>query len=618
MLGVKILLGSEGDRHFLLGNEAIARGAIEAGIHIATTYPGTPASEITDSLSKVGSDAGIFVEYSTNEKVAVEVAAGASISGARSLVSMKHVGLNVAADAVVTLAYVGVRGGCVIVSADDPSCWSSQNEQDNRYYTLLAKIPCFEPSNPQEAKDMIKEAFELSEKLELPVMLRSVTRVSHMRGIVNFGPIQARRPVNFKKDPKRFVMVPENARSRHLILLNKMNEAEELSEKSPFTTKIGNGKLGIITAGTSFNYTIEAVKELKLKASILKIGMIYPLPKKLIRKFLAEHEPIIIIEELEPYLELQVRSLCDKTNRPTIFGKFESKIPQYGELSVKTVIEALSEILQISNVYNSTSAEEILNAEKIAPRRPPTLCPGCPHMASFYLIKTAAGSQAVYASDIGCYALGFLPPLSIGDVLICMGASAGISCGISQVTDKPVIGVVGDSTFFHASIPGLINAVYNNHRFVYLVLDNQATAMTNFQPHPGTGFTGMGIPSKKILIEDIAKACGVEFIRVIDPFDVKESLSVLKEATRFPGPSVVVSRRLCAMLNLQSKREKGEKIIPLTVDREKCNDCMACIKLLGCPALFVKDEKVSIDKTLCVGCGVCLQICPFKAIIKEA
>lgn len=618
MSNQKILLDSAGSRHFLLGNEAIARGAIEAGIHIATTYPGTPASEITDTLSEVARDVGIFVEYSTNEKVAVEVAAGASISGARSIVSMKHVGFNVASDAAVTLAYVGVKGGCVIVSADDPHCWSSQNEQDNRYYALLSKIPCLEPSNPQEAKDMVLHAFEISEKLELPIMLRLVTRVSHVRGIVTFGPLSAKKTANFERDPRRFVMVPENARIRHRVLLDKIVDAEKISEDSPFTFTVGEGKLGIITSGVSFNYSVDAVRELNLDASILKIGMVYPLPGKIIKNFLAEHNPIILIEELEPYLELQVRALSNKSDGPLIYGKSGGKIPQHGELSVGAVVKALSEISGLPRTDSAFNLEKVLNAEKVAPKRPPTLCAGCPHMASFYLIKTATKGQAVYATDIGCYALGFLPPLSIGDVLLCMGASVGLACGISQVVDKPVIGIVGDSTFFHASIPGLIDAVYNNHKIVYVVLDNETTAMTNFQPHPGTGVTGMGTPTKKILIEDIARACGVKFVKVIDPFDIKNSMSVLKEAIRFLGPSLIISRRICTALDLQRKRKIGEKNIPCRIEREKCNDCMACVKLLGCPGLIVKDGKVDIDETLCVGCGVCLQICPLKAIIKES
>ncbi|MEM3737115.1 MAG: indolepyruvate ferredoxin oxidoreductase subunit alpha [Candidatus Bathyarchaeia archaeon] len=613
------IVGNEGTRRLLLGNEAVARGALEAGIQIATAYPGTPSSEIADTLSKVAREFGLYMEYSVNEKVAVEVAAGAAVCGARALVSMKHVGLNVAADTLMTLAYVGVKGGFVIVTADDPSAWSSQNEQDNRYYALLANIPCLEPSSPQDAKDMLLYGFSLSEQLELPVMLRLVTRVSHMRGVVTFGQIQEKKSckVEFPKDPQRFVMVPANARVRHVVLLEKMSSALKISEKSDFNRIVGRGRIGVVTSGASFNYCMESLALLGMKASVLKLGIIHPLPARLISNFVRRHNPIIIVEELEPYLELQVKALSRAAYNIPLYGKFDSLLPRHGELSTRKVVSALSRILHKSPSIDFDKIDaEASKAEKLAPSRPPVLCPGCAHRAAFYALKVAAGNRAIYSTDIGCYALGAQPPLSIGDILICMGSSVGLAGGIGKVVDDPVIGVVGDSTFFHASIPGLINAVYNSHKFVCVVLDNQTTAMTSFQPHAGTGITGMGEQVKPILIENIAKACGVEFVRVVDPYDLKLAISTVREALQHPAPSVIIFRRLCSILDLQTKRRKGEKIPQYRVEESKCNRCMACIKLLACPAILVAEGKVFIEETLCVGCGICAQICPMHAIAK--
>ena len=613
------IVGDPGSRRLLLGNEAIARGALEAGVHVVTAYPGTPSSEIADTLSEVAKDLGFYMEYSVNEKVAVEVAAGAAICGARALVSMKHVGLNVASDTLMTLAYVGVKGGLVIVTADDPFAWSSQNEQDNRYYALLANIPCLEPSNPQEAKDMLLYGFSLSEQLELPVMLRLVTRVSHMRGVVTLGPVAKKESGTFEfpKDPQRFVMVPANARIRHVVLLEKMDSALKISEKSVFNRALGRGKVGLVTSGASFNYCLESLAILKMKASVLKLGMIHPLPARLISKFVRRHKPVIVIEELEPYLEFQVKALSRRASNAPIYGKLEGLFPRHGELSTRKVVAALSKILHKSLPIDFDKIDDQASkAEKLAPSRPPVLCPGCAHRAAFYAVKVAAGNKAIYSTDIGCYALGVQPPLSVGDILICMGASVGLASGVSKIVNDPVLGIVGDSTFFHASIPGIINAVYNSHKFVYIILDNQTTAMTRFQPHAGTGITGMGEQTKPILIEEIAKACGVEFVRVVDPFDLKLAISTVREALQHPAPSVVVFRRLCAILDLQSKRRKGEKIPQYQVEDSKCNGCMACVKLLACPAILVAEGKVSIDDTLCVGCGVCTQICPMDAIVK--
>ncbi|MEM2364451.1 MAG: indolepyruvate ferredoxin oxidoreductase subunit alpha [Candidatus Bathyarchaeia archaeon] len=601
--------GKPGSKQLLLGNEAIARGLIEGGVSVATTYPGTPASEIVDSLAAIAEEVGIYVEYSTNEKVALEVAAGASLSGLRSSTSMKMVGLNVAADALMTLGYLGVRGGMVIITADDPNCHSSQNEQDNRYYALMANIPCLEPSDPQEAKDMVLDAYRISEELELPILYRSVTRLSHSRRPVVFGEVGRPRKAEFKKDYERFVMVPSNARVRHVALLEKMESAKRISDTSSYNKRLGDGEFGIITSGNAFNYVMDAIGAIGADASVLKIGMIHPLPERRVLEFLADYETVLVIEELEPFLEMGIRALANKHSLGTkILGKEELRLPRHGELSIKQVALAISKALGRDpgvKFENPEISKLILEI----PARPPILCPGCPHRASFYAIKASGIGDAIFITDIGCYALGSLPPLSVGDVLLCMGASAGLSAGVSKATGKPVVGIVGDSTFFHASIPALINAVYNHHRFVYVVLDNMTTAMTNFQPHPGSGLDSLGRPSKRILIEDVARGCGVELVRVIDPFDLKSAVGALKEALAFKGPSVVIFRRECAIL--EAKRAGGRP--SYVIDEAKCTRCLLCINRFGCPAIML-EKGPSIDPSLCNGCGFCAKVCPQGAI----
>lgn len=554
-----LLEESPGGRHLLLGNEAVARGAIEAGVHVVTTYPGTPASEIGDSIAQIANDAGIYMEYSTNEKVALEVAAGASLAGARALTAMKMVGLNVASDALITLAYAGVKGGFVVVSADDPYCFSSQNEQDNRYYALLANIPCLEPSSPQEARDMVLSGFEISEKLELPVMLRMVTRVSHTRGVVTFGRIEKRKVGSFERDPRRFVMVPENARKRHLVLLEKMSQASKISEQSPYNRILGTGTLGVVTSGVSYNYCLEALRFTGFDARILKVGVINPLPRELIVRFLREVPQAVVVEELEPFLEGQLKAIAHQEARDTdIIGKANGLFPRHGEFSMRIVASGLSKIFgKTLETCFETTLKRTARADEVTPPRPPMLCPGCPHTASFHVVKVATEGKAVVSTDIGCYALGYRPPLSVGDVMISMGSSVGIAAGLSRIVEEPVIGVVGDSTFFHASIPGLINAAYNNHRFVYVVLDNMATAMTGHQPHPGTGLTAMGKMSKRIMIEDIAKACGIDYVRVVDPFEFERAVSIMREAISQAGPAVVVFRRACVEVKSRVEEATG-------------------------------------------------------------
>jgi len=615
-----LLKDSPGKQVLLLGNEAIARGILEAGVGIVTTYPGTPASEIGDSISEIAKDVGIYMEYSTNEIVAVEVAGGAANCGVRALTAMKHVGLNVASDFVMTLAYAGVRGGLVIVTADDPECYSSQNEQDNRFYALLSNLPCLEPSNSQEAKDMTVSAIEISEKLELPVLLRTTTRVSHTRGPVAYGRLtKPNLKGEFIKDVKRLVMVPVNSRPKHPVLLRSMENAKEISEASPYNIVVHEGKnkeFGVISASSAYNYAVEAADLLGLDASILKFGMTHPLPEKMIGEFLKKHEKIIIVEELEPYLEMQIKAIAkDYAPNVEIYGKMNRQyFPRDGELSTRMVATGLAEITgrKLSIDFGKID-ERYAEIARDLPSRPPILCAGCPHRASLYVMKKVAGEKAVYSTDIGCYALGCAPPLRAGDIMTCMGASIGTAEGISKVISQNTFAIIGDSTFFHAGIPGLINAVYNNHKVIVAVLDNLTTAMTGHQPHPGTGMTGMHTPSERIFIEKVAEGCGVKCVKVVDPFKIKEAEAVLKEALARTGPSVIVFRAPCALMVVRERRRKGAEIVVCKIT-DKCTNCMACVKLLGCPALIVEDGKVEINEALCVACGLCASVCPYNAV----
>jgi len=616
----KLLEDHAGKQVLLLGNEAIARGVIEAGISVVTTYPGTPASEIGDTISRLATKAEIYMEYSVNEKVAVEVAAGAAVCGIRALTAMKHVGLNVAADAVMTLAYIGVRGGYVIVTAGDPECYSSQNEQDNRLYALLSNLPCLEPSNPQECKDMVKYAVQISEKLELPVLLRTVTRVNHTRGPVVYGSIEKPRlEGEFLRDVRRFVAVPHHARPMHVRLLQKVEMAKEISENSPYNRVVyraSDSRIGIVSSSAAYNYAVEAADFLGLDANFLKIGMSHPFPEKKVTEFLKEHEKVIVVEELEPYLEMQVKALAlDYVPEVKIYGKMRKQyFPRASEFSTRIVAEGLAKITGIQLPIDFNKIDEKFNeVSQILMRRPPVLCAGCPHRASFYVLKKATKSKALFPTDIGCYALGIAPPLSVGDLLICMGASVGTAGGVNRATGVDTVAIIGDSTFFHAGIPALVNAVYNNHKFTLAVVDNLTTAMTGHQPHPGIGKTGTGELGKRVLIEKVAQGCGVQFVKVVNPFNVEESIKMVKEALEIPGPSVIVFRAPCALLLVREKRRKGEKLEPCKIS-EACTNCMACIKVLGCPALIVREGTVTIDEALCTGCSLCAQICPYQAI----
>ena len=616
--------GKPGKNILLLGNEAITRGALEAGVDVATTYPGTPSSEIADTFSAIAREAtaqkrdpGFYFEYSTNEKVALEVAAAASFCGLRALTCMKHVGLNVASDTFMTYLYVGCRGGHVIVSADDPYCHSSQNEQDNRYFALFSGAPMLEPTTPEEAKEMTRVGFEISEQLHLPLLLRTTTRLNHARGAVTFKEMQPPRKKGvFKKDPL-LVTVPATARAMHPVLLKRIEEAEKIAEISPFNEiiTIGTPKdIGIVTSGVSFNYVKEMSEEFHLNVRILKLGMTHPLPRKLCETFMKQCSTLIVVEELEPYLENQLKALAfDSGAKVKIYGKSTGHFTRLYEYNPNIVAEAFSKILNVKNPFPKPLPSSIK-----VPSRPPSLCPGCPHRATYYAVKKVAAKDTIYPTDIGCYTLGIAPPLQMADVLLCMGSNAGMACGFSVATDQKIISFMGDSTFFHAGIPPIIDAVHHNHDVVITILDNRTTAMTGHQPHPGTDVDGMGRPAKRIAVEDVVKGCGVEHIEIVNPNNIKETSAAFKRALEHKGTSVVVSKAPCILLEVARKRKAKEDIILYQINQEVCKRCKTCIGRFGCPALyFAEDGSVHIDPTQCNGCGNCVQVCPFGAIGPE-
>jgi indolepyruvate ferredoxin oxidoreductase, alpha subunit len=591
-------------RELLLGNDAVTRGLIEAGVRVAATYPGTPSSEVGNNLEKVAADNGMFFEFSSNEKIALEVASAAAASGLRSFAFMKHVGLNVAADPMLTLAYSGVTGGMLIMSADDPSMHSSQNEQDNRYYSTLALLPMIEPSTPAEAKDMIVEGFEISEELTLPVIFRTTTRVNHARGIVDIGDIKdTKKSGHFVKDTKRFVNVPANAKTNRLRLIELNKKAAELSERSKLNFVEGDSDIGVITSGVGYTYAKECLSDV----SILKIGFTNPLPEKKILKFMKGKKEVIIVEELEPFLEDQVLRIKAMNNLDVpVIGKRSGHLPREYEYS-PDVMQRLSKIVKMDK-----PAVPLKPVDVKLPARPPTLCAGCPHRGIFAATRKAAGKQdVIHSSDIGCYTLGIAPPFNAADYIICMGGGVGSAGGFSAATDQKTVAFIGDSTFFHSGIAPLMSAKFNGHKFTTVILDNRTTAMTGHQPNPGTGRDHGGIKTEAQSIEDVVKSIGIGFIEVVDPYDVKNSTDVMKRAMEYDGVSVVISKQSCP-LELRRRKALGSKVC--FVNHDKCIDCFICVSTIACPALVKKNDTVNVDQAQCIGCGMCNSVCPKSAI----
>ena len=610
----KLLSKQTNGKMLMLGNEAITRGAIEAGLAFGSTYPGTPSSEISANLFEISRESDLCFEYCTNEKVALEVAAGWANSGLRSMAVMKHVGLNVAADPLMTLAYLGVRGGMVIITADDPSMFSSQNEQDNRYYGKLAGLVVLEPSTVGEAKEMIKYAFELSEKLQEPVLFRTTTRINHSTGPVNLGEIaQVKKIGDFTKDPFRYVAIPAVSRKLHAKLLDTLEVAKGISNISPYNFVEGEGANGIICNGVSYSYVSDAVKELGLEkeVKILRVGFSNPMPEKMIGDFLAGCQKVLVAEEGEPIMEDAVRGFAQKLKLTLpIEGKGPDRFSILYEFDPSMVRRVVANFFGAED--KPAKAIDLSDIPPIA-ERPPNLCAGCSHRATYYIVKKAAeGLETIYPSDIGCYTLGVLPPLSMADFQICMGSSITTSSGFSKATGKKVISFIGDSTFFHSGLTGLVNAVFNNHDFTVVILDNGTTAMTGHQPHPGVDMNQLGLAGYgRVSIEEMVRAAGVKNVTVIEPFKIKKSIEAVKKSLEHKGVSVIISREICTLyakgLKLQSSRRY--------MVTSKCKNHRDCINQLGCPAFSINEGKPYIDPGQCTGCSICAQICPENAIL---
>jgi indolepyruvate ferredoxin oxidoreductase alpha subunit len=610
----KLLTDEPGKEMLLLGNEAIARGALEAGLSFATCYPGTPSSEIPEQFFRISQENDLYFEYSTNEKVAMEVAAGAAVSGLRTMVTMKHVGMNVAADPLMTLAYVGVKGGMVIINADDPALFSSQNEQDNRYYARLSNLPMLEPTNTQEMKDITLAAFDLSEELELPVIIRTTTRLNHIRGSVKLGEL---RPIKtkdtFELNPFRFVAVPAVSRNLHKGLLEKHPRIVEKSETWPLNKIMGDGKWGIVANGISFNYVHDALNDLGLtdKVSVLKLGFSWPMPPKLCTRFLKQVDKVLVVEELDPIMETELKAIAQENGITIpIKGKGVGELSRLFEYDPGMVRKAIAEFFDIT--YAPPEFLDISDVPEL-PGRPPNLCAGCPHRATYYAVKQVYGPDSINPTDIGCYTLGLLPPISMADFVICMGSSVSSSCGFSSATDQDVVSFIGDSTFFHSGITGLVNAVHNNHKFTLVILDNGTTAMTGHQPHPGVDTKPLGIEREQISIEELVRGCGVKDVHVVQPFKLKKTIESIRSAKDYDGISVIISKEFCPLFAKGTGQLKRTR--PFHVNRKKCKNHRDCIDNLACPAMYLEGEEVEIDQNLCSGCSVCAQICPENAIL---
>ena len=573
-------------KKLLIGNQAVACGLHDGGLGVVSSYPGTPSTEITEFLS--GYD-DIHSEWAPNEKVACEVAYGASLAGARSACAMKHVGLNVAADPLFTLSYTGVTGGMVVCVADDPAMHSSQNEQDSRHYAIAAKVPMLEPADSQEAYDYAKSAFELSEKYDTPVLLRMCTRIAHSQSVVEFSEKIQQELKEYEKQPQKYIMMPGNAIRRHPIVEERTAKLTELAEDCMYNTvEYNSDEIGIITSGCSYLYVKEVMGD---KASILKIGMPNPLPVKLIKDFASKVKKLYVIEELDPIIENHVKALGI-----AVVGKEMFSI--LGEFSQNTIATAFG----INDKVG-------VSADSVIPMRPPMMCAGCPHRGMFY---TLSKNKITVHGDIGCYTLGAVAPLNALDSTLCMGASIsglhGFNVARGADAEKKSVAVIGDSTFMHSGMTGLVNVAYNATNSTVIILDNSITGMTGHQQNPTTGYNIKGDPAAKVNLEELCKALGINRVRVVDPYDLKACETAVKEELAVEEPSVIISRRPCVLL-------KSVKAQPaLSVDADKCKSCKRCMKL-GCPAISLKDGKAKIDTTLCVGCGVCKQLCAFDAIV---
>ena len=573
-------------KELMLGNEAVARGAYEAGVRVAVAYPGTPSTEITENMAKYSKDE-VYCEWAPNEKVALEVAIGASMGGARAICCMKHVGVNVAADPLFTAAYTGVRGGLVLGAADDPGMHSSQNEQDSRFYARSAHVPMLEPADSAECREYVMRAFEISEKYDTPVMLRLVTRIAHARSLVEEGVRQEIPLKDYEKDIKKYVMMPGNAKGRHDVVEAREKKLEEEIDALGFNrVEMADTKVGVVCSGSAYQY----VKEALPNASVLKLGMVYPLPEKLIRDFASKVDQLLVVEELEPFFEDAIKAMGIPCS-----GK--DKTGLQGELFVR----------KVGRLFGGEADCGPAETQGV-PMRPPVLCPGCPHRAVFYVLKKLG---LTVAADIGCYTLGAMPPLAAVDSVVCMGASIGMALGLEKARGrdfaKKTVAVIGDSTFVHSGITGLVDMVYNQGHSTVIIVDNSTTGMTGHQPNPTTGFNVRGEIAPQLDVVKLCEAIGVPSVRVVDPFDMKELEQTIMEESEKDVPSVIIARRPCALL-------VKKKTAPCAINTDKCRKCGMCMKI-GCPAILkAENGQVSIDASLCNGCGLCKEMCHFGAI----
>jgi indolepyruvate ferredoxin oxidoreductase alpha subunit len=597
-----LLAAGPGETLLLLGNEAIVRGAVEAGVNFVSCYPGTPSSEVPDTFFRLSPDGAYAFEYSVNEKVALEVAGGATLGGAMTLCTMKHVGVNVAADPLMTLAYTGTPGGLVLLSADDPGCHSSQNEQDNRYYARLAGMPVFEPSTAQECKDMTRDALLLSRKTGSPVLLRTTTRVNHLRGPVVCGPVSApAKPAGFAKNPSLFVPIPAFARPMHTRLLERIETLRAEAETSAYNMVSGQGTLGVIATGISRAYLHDALLDSGLtgKVKVLELGYSAPLPEKLVLDFLSGLDAVLVAEELEPILENEVRVLAQK-NKLSLAVHGKEMLPRFGEYNTGVLAEAVKSLAGAGE-FVCASCEP---AEGL-PVRPPNLCAGCPHRAAYYAVRQVFGNDAVYSSDIGCYTLGILPPLSCADFLLCMGSSVSAGSGLSKATGQTVVAFIGDSTFFHSGVTGLINAVYNEHDLLLVILDNRTTAMTGHQPNPGVDATNLGENPSKVDIEAVCRGCGVTNLLKVNPLNVEKTKAALEELRSAKGVRVLLTEEPCPLFARRVYRKKPKMAAYVDAGYDASE---GVLEKLACPAFRLCDGKMSIDELMCNGCMVCVQL----------
>lgn len=570
----------------MLGNEAIARGALEAGVEVATSYPGTPATEVLEYLIENGKSFGVRAEWAINEKVAFEIAYGAAICGARSMTSMKHVGLNVASDPLITAAYTGVEGGFVVVVCDDPDMHSSQNEQDSRVYCKLSKLLALIPSTPSEAKQMCVEAFDLSEKLELPVILRSCTRVSHAREPIVLGEVVKRQRSGFRRDPQRYVMLPAFGRIRHRVLVEKQREIREYVEKTPWNRVVWRDTdVAVVAVGSAIGYARDACKILEAEPTILEVRT-YPPPMELLKAVKERCEKIVVLEDGEPLVEEALRMAGDRTE---VFGKLSGGVEWCGEITPEKAADALADAYGLPR--NPCSSNPLPNL----PPRPPVMCSGCPHRTVLYALKKLRSKKGlVVAGDIGCYTLGALKPLEALDTTLCMGASIGTAIGISYALGEKVVAAIGDSTFFHAGIPALVSAVWQRADVVVVIFDNLSVAMTGHQP----------TPEEAVELSELVKGCGVSNVYVVNSHDLEQVTSSLEDALSAEGPAVVICRAPCS---LKASREPPPEVVD-------CSGCGVCVTQFGCPAIELVNGIAKILEELCVGCRDCVQVCPRGAI----